>query len=90
MSVIVVVIVVPFLHFDCDHSLRLEILDPFESPSFRLFLRRLRRVPSFFAPCLVWDPAHQREVMYCYVAEIDGRVHLLRSAGGGGGWGVQR
>lgn len=81
----VVVVVVHFLHFDCDRSLPLlEILDPFESPSFRLFLRPLRRRgPSFFLPppFLIGDPAHQGEVMHCYVAEIDGGVHLLRRGG---------
>ena len=79
------VVVVHFLHFDCDRSLLLlEILDPFESPSFRLFLRPLRRRdPSFFLPppFLKVDPAHQREVMHCHVAEIDGRVHLSRRGG---------
>lgn len=89
---IVVVVFVRFLHFDGNHSLLLfEILDPFESPSFRLFLRRLRRAPSFFPPSfLMWDPAHQREIMDCHVAEIDSGVHLLRGASGGGGRGGQR
>ena len=77
------VVVVQFLHFDCDRSLLLEILDPFESPSFRLFLRPLRRRdPSFFfPPVLIGDPAHQGEIMHCHVAEIDGRVHLSRRGG---------